>query len=150
MDASKLNAILDRYQRDPSCLLAILQDIQKEERYVPKEVVKDLAKALDVSVSRIYGLATFFSALSLEPRGKHTCSVCLGTACHVRGAPRLLDHIQRECAVLPGKTTADMELTLETVNCVGACALGPLVIMDGDYHGNMTTTQLDKLLKSIK
>jgi NADH-quinone oxidoreductase subunit E len=151
MDDKKLNTILDKHGRQQSALLAILQDIQEEENYLPKEVVKTLAKELDVPLSRVYSLATFFSALSLEPRGKHVCTVCMGTACHVRGAPRLADHISREFDIPPaGGTSSDKMLTLETVNCVGACALGPLVILDGEYHGNMTPNKLDKAFKPIK
>ena len=150
MDASKLNAILDRYRREPSSLLAILQDIQKEVNYLPKEDMKSVAKELDVPLSRVYALATFFSSFSLKPRGKHICTVCMGTACHVRGAPKLVEKIERDFEVAAGGTTSDMKMTLETVNCVGACALGPLVILDGDYHGNMTSTKLDKVLQPLK
>jgi len=150
MDAVKLESIIDRHKRDPSALLAILQDIQAEENYLPKEDVKSVAKQLDVPLSRVYSLATFFSTFSLQPRGKHICSVCMGTACHVRGAPRLTESLSREFDVPVGGTTADMKLTLETVRCVGACALGPLVILDGEYHGNMTPAKLDRVMKPIK
>lgn len=150
MDTNKLESILDKHDRDPAALLAILQDIQAEENYLPKEDVKNVAKQLDVPLSRVYSLATFFSTFSLEPRGKHICSVCMGTACHVRGAPRLTESISRDFDVPVGGTTADMNLTLETVRCVGACALGPLVILDGKYHGNMTPAKLDRVMKLIK
>lgn len=150
MDAAKLDAIIDRYDRDPASLLAILQDIQQEENYLPKDDMKTLADKLGVSLSRVYSLATFFSSFALHPRGKHICTVCMGTACHVRGAPRLVEHIEREFDLPAGETTPDMNLTLETVNCVGACALGPLVILDGEYHGNMNAAKLDRVLKPIK
>ena len=150
MDAKKLNAILDKYQRQPSSILAILQDIQDEENYLPKDTVKQVAQELSVPLARIYALATFFSSFSLEPRGKHICTVCMGTACHVRGAPRLVEHIEREFDVPAGGTTPDMQLTLETVNCVGACALGPLVILDGEYHGNMNPAKLDRVFRPLK
>ena len=150
MDAKKLNAILDKYSREPSSLLAILQDIQDEENYLPKDTVKQVAKELSVPLARIYALSTFFSSFSLEPRGKHICTVCMGTACHVRGAPRLVEHIEREFDVPAGETTKDMQLTLETVNCVGACALGPLVILDGEYHGNMNPAKLDRVFRPLK
>ncbi|HUU00663.1 MAG TPA: NAD(P)H-dependent oxidoreductase subunit E [Myxococcota bacterium] len=147
MDTVKLESIIDRHKRDPAALLAILQDIQAEENYLPKEDIKTVAKKLDLPLSRVYSLATFFSSFSLQPRGKHICTVCLGTACHVRGASSLVDHIGRELDVRAGSTTADMQVTLETVNCVGACAMGPLLIMDDEYHGNMTVSKLDRLLK---
>jgi NADH-quinone oxidoreductase subunit E len=150
MDANKLNTILDKYQREPSSILAILQDIQDEENYLPKDTVKQVAKELDVPLARIYALSTFFSSFSLEPRGKHICTVCMGTACHVRGAPRLVEHIEREFDVAAGETTKDMQLTLETVNCVGACALGPLVILDGEYHGNTNPAKLDRVFRPLK
>jgi len=150
MDANKLNSILDKYQRESSALLAILQDIQDEENYLPKDTVKEVAKKLGVPLARIYALATFFSSFSLTPRGKHICTVCMGTACHVRGAPRLVEHIGREFDIPAGSTTPDMNLTLETVNCVGACALGPLMILDGEYHGNMNPAKLDRVLKPLK
>jgi NADH-quinone oxidoreductase subunit E len=150
MEAAKLDAIVNKYQKDPAALLAILQDIQGEENYLPKEDMKNLARKIDVPLARIYALATFFSSFSLEPRGKHICTVCMGTACHVRGAPKLVDKISRDFDVPESGTTPDMNLTLETVNCVGACALGPLVILDGEYHGNMTSAKLDRALKPVK
>jgi NADH-quinone oxidoreductase subunit E len=150
MDDAKLKSIIEKHDRDPANLLAILMDIQKEERWLPKEALKALAAEMNLPLARVYALATFFAAFSLKPRGKHLCTVCMGTACHVRGAPRLVDHIQREFDVLAGNTTADMKLTLETVNCVGACALGPLVIVDGEYHGNMNAGKMDRVLKPIK
>ena len=150
MDAKKLEHILDRHHRNPTALLAILQDIQDTENYLPKESIKIVAQELSISLSRVYALATFFSSFSLTPRGKHICTVCMGTACHVRGAPKLVEHIERAFDVPAGNTTKDMNLTLETVNCVGACALGPLVILDGEYHGNMNSTKLDKVLRPVK
>ncbi|MBW2699914.1 MAG: NAD(P)H-dependent oxidoreductase subunit E [Deltaproteobacteria bacterium] len=150
MNDAKLNGILDKHQQDPAALLAILMDIQNEENYLPKDDLKKVAKLLDVPLSKIYTQATFFSAFSLEPRGKHICTVCMGTACHVRGAPKLVEKLERDFGIAPGETTKDMNLTLETVNCVGACALGPLVILDGEYHGNITSTKLDKVMKPLK
>lgn len=150
MDDVKLNAILDKHERDPSALLAILMDIQAVENYLPKEDLKKIAVELGVAFAKVYSLATFFAAFSLEPRGKHICTVCLGTACHVRGAPRLVEHVEREFDIKAGGTTADMQLTLETVNCVGACALGPLMIIDGEYHGNMDSAKVDRVLRKIK
>lgn len=150
MDAERLDEIIDRHDRDPAKLLAMLQDIQSEENYLPRDSLKELSKRLGVPLSRIYSLATFFAAFSLEPRGKHICTVCMGTACHVRGAPRLVEQVERDFGIGPGQTTADRKLTLETVNCVGACALGPLVILDGKYHGNMNSAKLDKVLSKLK
>jgi len=150
MDDLKLKAIVDRHDRDPANLLAILMDIQKEDRYLPKETLKKLTSEIGVPLSRIYSLATFFSSFSLKPRGKHICTVCLGTACHVRGAPRLVEKLERDFAIKAGETTPDLSVTLETVNCVGACALGPLVIVDGEYHGNIASADLDRIEKRIR
>ncbi len=150
MDDAKLNAILEKHERDSSALLAILMDIQDEENYLPRDDLKKVSSELGVSFSKIYSLATFFAAFSLEPRGKHICTVCLGTACHVRGAPRLVEQVERDFDIQPGGTTADMNLTLETVNCVGACALGPLMIIDGEYHGNMDSVKMGKVIRKLK
>jgi NADH:ubiquinone oxidoreductase 24 kD subunit len=150
MNDKKLDAILDNHHRDPSHLLAILQDIQKEENYLPKEEIKKVAAALGVSLPRVYSLATFFKSFSLKPRGKHICTVCLGTACHVRGAPKLVEKLERDFGIKAGETTKDMNLTVETVNCVGACALGPLVILDGEYHGNIGSADLDNIMKGLR
>lgn len=150
MDDAKLNAILTKHERDPAALLAILMDIQAEENYLPKETLKQVATKLEVPFAKIYSLATFFSAFSLEPRGKHICTVCMGTACHVRGAPKLVEQVERQFELRDGETTEDMFLTLETVNCVGACALGPLVILDGEYHGNIKSNKLEKVLKKLE
>lgn len=150
MDDTKLNTILDKHERDPAKLLAILMDIQAVENYLPKDDMKGVAKELGIPFSKVYSMATFFAAFSLEPRGKHICTVCMGTACHVRGAPRLVDQVQRDFGVEAGGTTEDMFLTLETVNCVGACALGPLMIVDGEYHGNMDAGKLDRVLRKLK
>jgi NADH-quinone oxidoreductase subunit E len=149
MDLAKVDQIVDKYQGSAAALLPILQDIQAHENWLPREALARVADKLHVPLTRVYGMATFFRAFSLKPRGKHICTVCLGTACHVRGAPKLVEKIERDMKVKSGETTADMEFTLETVNCVGACALGPLVILDGTYHGNITSPKLDKVLKGI-
>jgi NADH-quinone oxidoreductase subunit E len=141
-----LETILNRYDRDRTQVVSVLQDIQDEERYLSQEALTYVAEALDMPRSQVYGLATFYRAFSLEPRGDHTIVVCTGTACHVRGAPRLVDELSRRLVVAPGGTTADRKFTLETVNCLGACALGPLVVVDGNYHGQMSPNKVDALL----
>lgn len=149
MDLAKVDQIVDKYEGSPAALLAILQDIQAQENWLPREALERVADKLQVPLTRVYGMATFFRAFSLKPRGKHICTVCMGTACHIRGAPKLVEKIERDMKIKAGETTPDLEFTLETVNCVGACALGPLVILDGEYHGNITSAKLDKLLKGI-
>lgn len=149
METAQVDQIVDRYGADKSSLLAILQDIQEEENWLPRETLTHVCERVGVPLAHVYRLATFFQAFSLEPRGRHICTVCMGTACHVRGAPMLVDKLERDLEIPAGGTSDDLEYTLESVNCVGACALGPLVIVDGDYHGNMTSAKLDKVLKAL-
>jgi NADH-quinone oxidoreductase subunit E len=150
MDMTNIDAIIDRYDSAPSALLAIMQDVQDAERYLPKEAMNRIAEKLEVPIARVYQMATFFESFHLEPRGKHVCTVCMGTACHVRGAQRLVEQLERDLDVPSGSTTGNMMFTIEEVNCVGACALGPLVIINGEYHGNMTSGSLQKVIKKIK
>ncbi len=144
----KTKSILDNYQRDQGMLVSILQDIQAEYNYLPKKVLVEVSQALGAPLSQVYSVATFFKAFSLEPRGRHLINVCLGTACHVRGAVRVLEAVERELDIKSSGTTTDLKFTLETVNCVGACALGPIVIIDGEYHGQMKTDKVKALLKN--
>lgn len=145
--AAQVDSVLARYQRDPGMLVAILQDVQAEHNYLPREALERVSEGLSVPLSQVYSVATFFKALSLEPRGRHLINVCLGTACHVRGAVKVLEAMERELAIKSGETTKDFAFTLETVNCVGACALGPVVIVDGEYHGQMNTEKAKGVLK---
>ncbi|MCK4298014.1 MAG: NADH-quinone oxidoreductase subunit NuoE [Planctomycetes bacterium] len=147
MVTAELGEILDRYAHDRTQVISILQDVQDRERYLPEAALTYVAQALEMPRSQIYSLATFYRAFSLEPRGEHTILVCTGTACHVRGAPRLVEELCRRLEIKPGGTTADGKFTLETVNCLGACALGPLVMVDDDYHGQMTPNKLEALLE---
>jgi NADH-quinone oxidoreductase subunit E len=150
VDLAAVDRILAAHPKERRALIMILQDVQQEYRYLPRAALERVAEALEVPRAQVYQLATFYRAFSLKPRGKHICTVCLGTACHVRGAPRLVEHIERKAGIKASETTPDLQLTLETVNCVGACALGPLVIVDGEYHGNMTLSGVEKLLKGLK
>jgi NADH-quinone oxidoreductase subunit E len=144
--AEQVESILDSHQGDKGMLVAILQDIQAEYNYLPREALEEVSKSLCVPLSQVYSVATFFKALSLEPRGRHLINVCLGTACHVRGAVRVLEAMERELAIGSGETTKDLRFTLETVNCVGACALGPVLIVDGEYRGQMKAEKVKGVL----
>lgn len=144
-----VGAVLARYQRDEGFLVSILQDVQTKLNYLPREALLKVSQGLDVPLSRVYSVATFFKAFSLKPRGRHLLHVCMGTACHVRGAVRVLDRIEQELGIGSGETTRDLEYTLETVNCVGACALGPVVVVDGEYAGQMTSDKVKHLLESF-
>ena len=146
----KVESILESHQRDRGMLVGILQDVQAEYSYLPKEALEQVSQGLALPLTQVYSVATFFKAFSLKPRGRHLINVCLGTACHVRGAVRILDEIERRLGVNHGETTKDLKYTLETVNCVGACALGPIVIIDGKYSGEMKTDKVKPLLESYK
>jgi len=144
----KVQQVLKKYQHDSSLLVDILQDIQAETGYLPKEVLEETAGGLDIPLSRVYSVATFFKAFSLKPRGRHLINVCMGTACHVRGAGKVVEKIEEELGIKTGDTTADLKFTLETVNCLGACALGPIVVVGEDYHGEMTPETVSSVLKN--
>ena len=144
----RVGAILDKYQRDKDSLVSILQDTQSEFGYLVREALMEISTGLDVPSSQVYSVGTFFRSFSLKPRGRHLVNVCLGTACHVRGAVRILETIEREIGIKPGETAEDLKFSLETVNCVGACALGPIVIIDGKYSGEMRTDKVKSLLES--
>jgi NADH-quinone oxidoreductase subunit E len=146
----KVKATLDRYQRDPGMLVSVLQDVQTEYNYLPKKALVQVSQGLDIPLTQVYSVASFFKAFSLKPRGRHLINVCLGTACHVRGATRILEEIKRELGINPGETTKDFKYTLERVNCVGACALGPIVIVDDEYSGQMKTDKIKPLLESYQ
>jgi len=151
IDLKKVNGVLGRYPKsDARALVNILHDIQSEFRYLPEAALKETANYLGVSEAQVYGVVTFYEGFHLEPRGEHVCTVCMGTACHVRGAPRLLDQAERDLEIKSGNTTSDLSFTLEHVNCVGACALGPLVILDGEYHGHVSPDKLSRKLRKLK
>ena len=143
----EVKRVLKKHNNDKSLLVDILQDIQAEIGYLPKEVLQETSQLLGVPVSRVYSVATFFKAFSLTPRGRNLINVCLGTACHVRGAGKVLEKIEQQLNIKTGETTPDLKFTLETVNCVGACALGPMVIIGEDYHGEMTPEGVVSVLK---
>jgi NADH-quinone oxidoreductase subunit E len=148
--APVLESILDRHGRDPANVVAILQDIQAEANWLPEEDLRYVCTELEIPLSKMMALATFYKAFSLKPRGRHIVSVCLGTACHVRGGERILGAVERELGILGGETDDDLQWTLETVGCLGACALGPILVVDSEYHGQMTSVKATRLLQRIK
>jgi NADH-quinone oxidoreductase E subunit len=147
MDVDK---IIDKYGNRRRFLIAVLQDIQEAERYLPKEALCRVAQRLGMPLVDVYSVATFYSAFSLEPRGRHEVTVCLGTACHVRGSNRILEEFERQIGVGAGHTTKDGEFTLESVNCLGCCAIGPVVVVDKVYHGEMTSSRVKTLLSQCR
>ncbi len=142
----KIERIIERHKKEGG-LVPLLQDVMREYDYLPEKTLKRIAQELDIPLSRVYGLATFYKSFSLTPRGKHLISVCMGTACHVRGAPRIVEKLERDLRIKAGETTKNLKFTLETVNCLGACALGPLIVIDGKYYGRMNLAKMDKALK---
>jgi len=146
-DFPAIDAIIKKYGERKEFLICILQDIQARYGYLPREALVRVAEKLDIPPIQIYSVATFFKTFSLRPKGGHTIQVCLGTACHVRGAERVLGKIKRDLDIDVDETTKDMNFTLKTVNCLGACALGPIVEIDGKYHGHMNTTKVESVLK---
>ena len=128
-------------------LVGELQKIQEEHEYLPPEQLRELSEEKGISLARIYSIATFYNQFSLQPKGDHIITVCTGTACHVRGAPELLNKLEDMLSVESGETTEDGKFTLQTVNCLGACALGPLISIDGNYHGKMTLSKLDAVME---
>lgn len=148
IDKFKLDSIIDEYDAEQGWLISILQDIQAEYKYLPREALEYVARRLNIPRVQVFGVATFFKAFSLKPRGKQQINVCMGTACHIRGSKKVLEALERKLGIIAGDTTLDGECTLETVNCVGACALGPMVIKNEEYHGQMNPLKVERLLKS--
>jgi NADH-quinone oxidoreductase subunit E len=148
--AAQVQNILDEYKGEKSALIAILQEVQNENGYLPRENLKEVSDSLGVPFSRVYSLATFYTAFSLTPRGKHPICVCMGTACHVRGAQRILEKVEREVDVECGGTTEDMNFSLEEVHCLGCCGLAPVVTVGEDLYGKVTQTKIPAILKKYK
>ena len=131
-------------------LISVLEEIQAQYRYLPREAMILVSERLGVPLSQVYSVATFYHAFSLIPRGKHTICVCVGTACHVRGARQVLTRLEENMGIKPGETTSDWNYSLDTVHCLGACALGPIVVVDGEYSGQMHVKKVDELLVRIE
>jgi NADH-quinone oxidoreductase subunit E len=141
--------VIGKYGGRKRAVIQILQDLQERFRWLAPETLEAVALELDVSLAHVFSVATFYKSFSLEPRGRHICTVCMGTACHVRGGAAVLEHFERKLGVRPGQTTPDGGVTLERVNCLGACALAPLAVVDGRYYGQMTETKANDVLKPI-
>ena len=147
VELSKVDAILEKHGLENRGLIPSLLDIQKEYYYLPPEALKRVAERMAMPMIQVYQVASFYKAFSLEPRGKHLVTVCLGTACHVRGGVRLIEQVGRLLEIDPGRTTSDKQFTLEAVNCLGCCALGPVMVVDGKYFGSMSASKVERVLK---
>lgn len=146
MSIDRIDRIIDDYECETGVLIQLLLEIQRKLNWIPPEAITRINKRLKIPVSEIYRVASFYTALSLKPRGRHLVRVCTGTACYVRGGPRILDSVERTLNIRAGETTEDAKFTLETVNCLGCCALGPVVEIDGQYHGKLSSASVEKLL----
>jgi len=149
-EREKIDSILNKHKKKESSLVAVLQDVHETFNYLPENILMHMAMTMDIPLSQIYNIATFYKAFSLKPRGKHIITVCMGTACHVRGAPRILEELERVLGIKEGETSEDKMVTLETVACLGACALGPIVVSDGQYNGNITIAKAVKLISKLR
>ena len=141
-----VDSTVEKYQKKPSALISILQDIQEVIGYLPPDVLKRVAEGMDIPLPQIYGVATFYKSLNLAPQGRHIITLCVGTACHVRGADKVLAEISELLEIEAGETTEDGEFTLRVANCLGACAIGPVMVVDGKYYGKMSASKAKKLL----
>ncbi len=146
----KLDKIIENYHNQNGTIISLLQDISDEYGYLQEEVLNEVSNRVGVPLSKLYGLATFYTSFRFEPKGKNHVCVCVGTACHVKGAAKVLDVLELELDIKDGETTEDNNFSLETVNCLGACALGPLIILNEDYHANMDQNKVKKLTKKAK
>ena len=150
MDTQMVETILQRHPKDPSSIIQVMLDIQNELYYLPREILNYVSEYLNVPLSRTYNLATFYKAFSLKPKGKYPIAVCTGTACHVQGAVKIMEQIERELHVKEGETTADKKFSVESVRCLGCCGLAPVVTIGKNLHGRIPTSKVTKILKQYE
>ncbi len=150
MDIESIDRIIDAHQCEASSLIQVLLDIQSENHWLPREALDRVSERLQVPLTRIQHIATFYKAFSLVPKGRHEVHICMGTACHVRGASRILDTVQEVTGIKAGETDIDLRFSLETVNCLGCCALGPVMEIDGKTHGKMAPAKTADVLKNYE
>lgn len=150
MDIKRIDQIINKHQGKASSLIQVLLEIQSENHWLPKEVLDKVSKKLEVPLSRVMQIATFYKTFSLIPKGRHEVHVCTGSSCHVRGSTRLLDTVQDLTGIRPGETDSDSKFSLETGNCLGCCNLGPEIIVDGKHHGRVTPDKAEGVLKNYE
>lgn len=150
MNNKRIDQIIDKHQGEASSLIQVLLEIQSENHWLPKEVLERLSKKVQIPLSKILHITSFYKAFSLVPKGRHEVHICMGTACHVRGAKRILETVEDQTGIKPGETDLDMKFSLETVNCLGCCALGPVMEIDGKTHGKLTTSDTADVLKNYE
>lgn len=147
MDLATIEGIIRQHSAEKSALIAMLQDVQHEYTYLPRDVLLHLSRTLDIPLSRAYSLATFYRAFSLKPKGKYPIAVCLGTACHVKAAGKILEKFERGLGIKSGQTTSDLQFGLEPVRCLGCCGLAPVVTVGADLYGKVSLTRVDQIIK---
>jgi NADH-quinone oxidoreductase subunit E len=150
MNHDRVDRIIDKHHGEASSLIQVMLEIQAENHWLPRGALERVGERLGVPLTRIQHIATFYKAFSLVPKGRHQVHVCMGTACHVRGAPRVLDTVQDLTGIQPGETDLELKFSLETVNCLGCCALGPVIEIDGKTHGHVSTAETEDVLKGYK
>jgi NADH-quinone oxidoreductase subunit E len=149
MDLKSVDLIVDKYQEKRTALISILHDVQDRYKYLPDEALKMVASRLRMDINEIYGVATFYKSFSLVPQGKHSITLCLGTACHVRGGPKILRELKGLLHIEPGQTTADRQFSLNVVNCLGVCAVGPVMMVDRKFYGEMNPIRAKRIVEKL-
>ena len=144
----EVDEIIAKYQGDKSALIQVLIEVQRQKRWLSRETLKQVSEKLGVSLTQIYHIATFYKAFSLTPRGRHSVTVCLGTACQVRGAPRLMDNITQTLKIEAGETSHDEQFSLDTARCLGCCAIGPVMVVDGEYYGKPSRKEVEQVISA--
>lgn len=150
MDVNTINTILDKFPDTTGNLIGILHEVQNHFRYLPEAELRYISKKTGVPITQIYSIVHFYNRFTLKPKGKHEINVCLGTACHVKGAGKIVDELKEKLTIIPGETTEDMNFSLEVVRCIGACSLAPAVVIDEDTYGDVTPKKLTKTLSKYK
>ncbi len=149
MDGRAVDGIIEKYQGRKTALINILHDVQGRYRYLPEKALRQVASRLEIDLKDLYGVATFYKAFTLTPQGKHSVTLCSGTACHVRGGPKVLREVQRLLKIGPGQTTPDRQFSLNVVNCLGVCAIGPVMVVDGKFYGEMNASRVKKVIAKL-
>jgi NADH-quinone oxidoreductase subunit E len=149
MDLKSVDLIVDKYQEKRTALISILHDVQDRYKYLPDDALRTVASRLRMDINEIYGIATFYKSFTLVPQGKHSITLCLGTACHVRGGPKMLRELKVLLRIEPGQTTADRQFSLNVVNCLGVCAIGPVMMVDGKFYGEMNPIRAKRIIEKL-
>jgi NADH:ubiquinone oxidoreductase subunit E len=149
MGFEHVGKIIDKHQEKRTALITILHEIQDRYNHLPEEALRKVASRLKMDLNDIYGVATFYRSFSLVPKGKHSVTLCLGTACHVRGGPKILRELKKQLNIEPGQTTADKQFSLNVVNCLGVCAIGPVMFADGKFYGEMNSVKAKKIIEKL-